>query len=275
MAEENSKNCAQKDFFTSIGGIFYFFAGELFSCIAFAGRVTYAVLDAVRHPGKIRKRELIYFMNLCGADGVPITFLICFLTGIILGYQCAVQMQKYGADAFLAGLVGCAMVRELSPLMVSIIATGRTGSAFAAEIGSMKVSEEVDALRTMGFMPERFLVVPKLFAMALMMPLLAVIGDIAGILGGAIVGINVLNQPLAAYYAQTVSWVRPGYFLESIIKTAIFGIIICFTGCWRGFCTGSDALAVGRSTTSSVVLSILFIIIADTVLAHFFNTIFF
>ncbi|MBR2364415.1 MAG: ABC transporter permease [Lentisphaeria bacterium] len=272
MAEE--KNFLT-DLFTSIGGFFYAACGEVFSFIAFTGRCAYAVLDAFRHPGKIRRRELLYFMDLCGADGVPITFLICFLTGVILGYQCAVQMQKYGADAFLAGLVGCAMVRELSPLMVSIIATGRTGSAFAAEIGSMKVSEEVDALRTMGFMPERFLVIPKLFAMTLMMPLLAVIGDIAGILGGALIGMGVLNQPPAAYYAQTVAWVRPGYFFESIIKTAVFGIIITFIGCWQGFRTGSDALAVGRSTTSSVVLSILFIIIADTILAHFFNSIFF
>lgn len=263
------------EFFIFTGGLVYAFKEELFSFISFMGRVAYAVQDAILHPRKIRKKELFYFMDLCGANGVPITFLICFLTGVILGYQCAVQMQKYGADAFLAALVGCAMVRELSPLMVSIIATGRTGSAFAAEIGSMKVTEEVDALRTMGFMPERFLVIPKLIAMTLMMPLLAVIGDIAGILGGALIGVGILKQPLATYYAQTVSWVQPGYFFESIIKTAIFGIIITFTGCWQGFRTGSDALAVGRSTTSSVVLSILFIIIADTILAHFFNSIFF
>ena len=262
-------------FFTGAGGLLYTLKDETFSFIAFTGRVAYAVGDAFRNPGKIRKRETLYFMNLCGADGLPITALICFLTGVILGYQCAVQMQKYGADAFLAGLVGCAMVRELSPLMVSIIATGRTGSAFAAEIGSMKVAEEVDALRTMGFMPERFLVIPKLFAMTLMMPLLAVIGNIAGIAGGALIGMGVLNQPFQTYYTQTVSWVQPGYFFESIIKTAIFGIIITMISCWRGFRTGSDALAVGRSTTSSVVLSILFIIIADTILAHFFNTIFF
>lgn len=272
MAEK--ENAAVR-FFIGLGDCFFRFREELFSCIAFMGRTAYAVLDAFRHPKKIRKRELLYFMDLCGADGVPITFLICFLTGVILGYQCAVQMRKYGADAFLAGLVGCAMVRELSPLMVSIIATGRTGSAFAAEIGSMKVTEEVDALRTMGFLPERFLVIPKLFAMTLMMPLLAVIGDISGILGGALIGLGVLDQPFATYYAQTVSWVKPGYFFESILKTAVFGVIITFVGCWRGFRTGSDALAVGRSTTSSVVLSILFIIIADTILAHFFNNIFF
>lgn len=261
--------------FTFIGTLLYQWKDELFSCIAFAGRFFYALLDACRHPGKIRKRETLYFMNLCGADGVPITFLITFLTGVILGYQCAVQMQQYGADAFLAGLVGCAMVRELSPLMVSIIATGRTGSAFAAELGSMKVTEEIDALRTMGFLPERFLVVPKLIAMVLMMPLLAVIGDIAGIAGGALIGMGVLDQPFSTYYAQTVSWVKPGYFFESIVKTAVFGVIITFIGCWRGFRTGSDALAVGKATTASVVLSILFIIIADTILAHFFNTIFF
>lgn len=264
------------------GNIFTRFGEQLYSCgqeflsfTAFLGRAVYSIGDAVRHPGKIRKRETLYYMNLCGADGLPITALICFLTGVILAYQSAVQMEKYGADGFLAGLVGCAMVRELSPLMVAIIATGRAGSAFAAEIGSMKLSEEVDALRTMGFLPERFLFIPKLIAMVTMMPILAAAGNILGILGGALIGLTVLDQTPGNYYSMTVSWVKPEYFMESIIKTSIFGVIITLISCWRGFLTGKDALAVGRSTTSSVVISILFIIIADTILAHFFNTIFF
>ena len=214
-------------------------------------------------------------MNLCGADGLPITALITLLTGIILAYQSAVQMEKYGADGFLAGLVGCAMVRELAPLMVAIIATGRVGSAFAAEIGSMKISEEIDALRTMGILPERFLFIPKLIAMVTMMPILAVAGDILGILGGALIGMTFLGQTAGSYYSMTITWVKPEYFVESIIKTFIFGIIITLVSCHQGFLTGKDALAVGRSTTKAVVMSILFVIIADTILAHFFNTIFF
>lgn len=248
---------------------------ETLSLIQFIGEAVSACADAVRRPRKIRWRETLFYMNMCGSDGLPITALICFLTGIILGYQCAVQMHKYGADAFLPGLVGCSVVRELGPMMVAIVATGRAGSAFAAEIGTMKVSEEIDAMRTMGFLPERFLVIPKLIAMTLTIPMLTVIGDVMGILGGMIVGHTSLGMPVQTYYQQTVEWVAPEYFFESIFKSVVFAVVITLTGCWRGFRAGNDAIAVGKATTSAVVISILFIILCDTFLAHVFNTIFF
>ena len=261
--------------FLQVGEVSCIIWQESLDLICFLGETASACADAIRHPKKIRWRETLFYMNMCGADGLPITVLICLLTGIILGYQCAVQMQKYGADAFLPGLVGCSVVRELGPMMVAIVATGRAGSAFAAEIGTMKVSEEIDAMRTMGFIPERFLVIPKLIAMMCMIPMLATIGDIMGIAGGMIIGDSVLGMPLETYFRQTVSWVKPRYFFESIFKSLIFAVIITIIGCWRGFRTGSDSIAVGRSTTSAVVVSILIIILCDTLLAHLFNTIFF
>lgn len=248
---------------------------ETLDLISFIGEMSLACLNAIRHPSKIRWRETLYYMNMCGADGLPITALICLLTGIILGYQAAVQMHRYGADTFLPGLVGCSVVRELGPVMVAVIATGRAGSAFAAEIGTMKVSEEIDAMLTMGFVPARFLVIPKLIAMLLMLPLLTIFGDLMGILGGLLVGVSELGMPLETYYQTTVIWVKARYFFESIFKSGIFAVIITTVGCWRGFRTGSDAIAVGKSTTSTVVISILLVIIADTLLAHLFNTIFF
>jgi len=250
-------------------------ASETLTFIEFLGDMTIAVWNAIRHPRKIRWKETLYYMNVCGADGLPITALICFLTGVIIGYQAAVQLQKYGGETFLPGLVGCTVVRELAPVMVAVIATGRAGSAFAAEIGTMKVSEEIDALRTMGFDPIRFLVIPKMIAMLCMIPLLTIFGDLFGILGGFMVGVGQLDMPLDAYYQTTVIWVKPKYFFEGVFKSGIFAWIITAVACWRGFRTGSDSIAVGKATTSTVVVSILSIVIADAILAHFFNTIFF
>ena len=248
---------------------------ELLTFVSFLGEMTLACLEAIRNPRKIRWQNTLYYMNVCGINGLPITVLICLLTGVIIGYQAAVQMQKYGAESFLPGLVGCSVARELAPIMVAVIATGRAGSAFAAEIGTMKVSEEIDAMRTMGFDPARFLVIPKLIAMICMIPLLTVFGDLAGILGGLLVGVGQLDMPLDAYYQTTVSWVKPKYFFEGVFKSGIFAWLITAIACWRGFRTGSDSIAVGKATTSTVVISILAIVVADALLAHFFNTIFF
>lgn len=257
------------------GSMMYDLAGEFASFITFTGEFICACLEALKHPRKIRWNDTLRCMNICGADGLPITGLICYLSGIIIGYQAAVQMQKYGADAFLPGLVGCTIARELAPILVAVIATGRCGSAFAAEIGTMKVSEEIDALKTMGLSIHRFLVIPKVIAMLCMIPLLTVFGDVTGILGGLTVGHTQLGMPLEAYMQTTIIWVKYKYFLEGIFKSMIFALIITMVSCWRGLRTGSDASAVGKATTSTVVTSILVIVIADAILAHFFNTIFF
>ncbi len=258
------------DFFIQIGRSTEEGVLSLKSLVAFVGETFAASADALAHPKKIRWKDVRISMIGCGPDGLPITMLICFLMGVILAYQSALQMSKYGADIFLPVLVGCTIVRELGPLMVAIVATGRSGSAFAAEIATMKVSEELDALETMGFSASRFLLVPKMFAMILMLPLLTIAGDFVGILGGLAVGMLDLNMSFTTYMQVSREWVSIGYFLEGIIKSAVFAWLIAVAGCWCGFSAGNDAVAVGKATTRSVVISILFVILADAFLAKVF-----
>ena len=243
--------------------------------ITFTGETISEFVSALRHPRLIRRKETLYYMNLCGANAFPISSLICLLMGLILGYQSAVQMHKYGADSFLPALVGCSIVRALGPLMVAVIATGRAGSAFAAEIATMKASEEIDAMLTMGFSPWRFLVIPKLLAMICMMPLLTFFGDIFGIIGGMFVGTFELDMPASVYYRQTIYWVPLRFFIESLVKSIVFAVIITGICCMRGFDAKEDSLGVGRATTSAVVTSIIWIILADSLMARMFNLIFY
>lgn len=250
------------------------FFAECRSLVVFTGESATALGDAVAHPRKIRWNDLFSNMISCGVNGLPVTILICFLMGVILGYQSAIQMEKYGADLLLPVLVGCAIVRELGPLIVAIVATGRSGSAFAAEIGTMKLSEELNALETMGLSPMRFLYVPKLLALCLVLPLLTAAGDFFGILGGYFVGATELGITFPNYLRVTREWVALKYLFEGMFKSVVFAILIANVGCWRGFRTGSDAVAVGRATTSSVVSGILLIIVADAVLAKMFAVIF-
>lgn len=267
MTEERSDG-----FFVQIGGAAEEFFSALHSLIEFVGETVCATVDALLHPHRIRWRDTWKAMEVCGPDGMPITFMICFLTGIILAYQSAVQMHKYGADTFLPALIGCTIVRELGPLMAAIVASGRSGSAFAAEIATMKVSEELDALQTMGFSTTRFLLIPKLIAMMTMLPLLTVIGDFVGIMGGLVIGVTELNISFGTYLQLTKEWVSVKYFMEGVIKSFVFAWLIAVAGCWCGFSTGNDAVAVGKATTRAVVISILLIVIADAVLAKIFST---
>lgn len=244
------------------------------SFIAFLGEVTAASLHAVCHPRRIRWRDTFISMNRCGPDGVLITVMICFLMGVILAYQSAVQMEKYGAEVFLPVLIGCTIVRELGPLMVAMVATGRCGSAFAAEIATMKVSEELSALETMGISPYRFLVIPKMLAMLCMLPLLSVIGDFVGILGGFLVGVSEFGLSAQSYLQMTQRYVTIPYFLEGIFKSFIFAWLITLAGCWCGFVTSGDSVGVGRATTRSVVISILLIVIGDAVMGKVFSVLY-
>jgi phospholipid/cholesterol/gamma-HCH transport system permease protein len=253
------------------GGMVYQLKEEIVSLISFLGDVTAAMWEGIRHPKRIRWRDVLFYMNTCGPDGLPITIMISGLMGVVLAYQAEVQSHKYGADNFLPMVIGCTILRELGPLMVAIVATGRSGSSFAAEIGTMKISEELDALRTMGIRPARFLVVPKMWAMLLMLPLLTAIGDFVGCAGGYMVMKTELGMPLDVFLRLTRQGVAVKYFIEGILKSVAFAYIITVTGCWRGFRTGNDAIAVGRSTTSAVVTSILFIVLADAFLAKLFT----
>ena len=241
------------------------------SVIGFTGEFSAALFEAVRRPHKIRWRETFYYMDVCGADALPIVSMICFLMGLILAFQGAVQLSKVGTDIYLADAVGLSIVKELGPLMVAMISTGRAGSAFAAEIGTMKVGEEVSALTTMGFVPSRFLFVPKFIAMIITMPMLTVFGDFVGVLGGMAVGYFKLGIPILAYTNRTLLVLKPMHLTESLTKSIVFAAIITVVGCIRGFESSSDAQGVGKSATRAVVSSIFVIIIADAFLTYFFS----
>ena len=218
----------------------------------------------------LRKREFFYYLDLCGAKSVPVVSLICFLMGGVLAIQAALQMRKVGTEIFVADLVGFSILKEFGPLMVAMIATGRAASAFAAEIGTMKVNEEISALDTMGISPIAYLVYPKLLAMLLAMPMLAVLGDASGILGGMLVGAFV-DIPLQAYWARTVSVLDNITFLLGTAKTLVFAVLITLAGCYCGFQAQSDAQGVGRGATSAVVLSIFLVVIADAILTLLYS----
>ncbi len=236
---------------------------EIIYFLAFLGETAEALWYAIRHPRKIRWKETLYYMDVCGSDAVPIVCMICLLMGLILGFQSALQMQKYGTGIYVADLVGLSIVKELGPLMVAMICIGRAGSAFAAELGTMKVGEEIDAMTTMGFVPSRFLVVPKILALLAVMPLLTIFGDIMGIAGGFLVGKIKLGIPIIAYYERSLIAIKPQFVVEGLIKSIVFSVLIGVVGCYRGIQAPNDTQGVGRAATSAVVSGIFLVVIAD------------
>ncbi len=239
--------------------------------IAFIGAVGSEFWRELRHIRRLRIREIWYYFDLCGRQSLGIVLLICALMGVVLGLQAAIQMRKFGTELYVADLVGFSILKELGPLMVAMIATGRAGSAFAAEIGTMKVDEEISALATMGLSPIRFLVIPKLIAMLAAMPLLTIFGDAAGLLGGMIVGVTWLELPAAAYWNRSVEVLMPATFITGLVKSFVFAVLITLAGCRKGFEASSDALGVGRGATDAVVSSILLVVVADMVITVFYS----
>lgn len=231
--------------------------------IGFLGEVIESVFYYIIHPRKIDIKEITYYMDKSGADAIPIVFLICFLVGLILAFQGIVQMAKFGLSVYVADLVALGMIREMGPLMVAVICIGRAGSAYAAELGTMNSAEEIDAMVTMGLKPARSLVLPKIIALSFVVPMLVMIGDLAGVLGGMAISLPMGDFTLIQYWNRTVASVIPANLLESLIKGFIFAIIIAIVGCYRGFEADKDAKGVGKATTSSVVTSIVFVILAD------------
>jgi phospholipid/cholesterol/gamma-HCH transport system permease protein len=240
--------------------------------VVFTGELIVGLRDAVRHPGRMRWRETWLYMERTGLDAVPIVALISFLMGLITAFQAAVQLTQFGADIYVANLVGLSIVRELGPLMTAIIAAGRSGAAFAAEIGTMKVSEEVDALTTMGLDRTRFLITPKVVSLLVMLPCLTLCADLVGILGGLTVSTLGLGLPAQVYVRQTRLAISIGDVGTGLIKSVAFAILIAGVGCLRGFQARAGAESVGRVTTSAIVAGIFLIIVADaifTVLFHY------
>ena len=233
--------------------------------LSFVGEVSLGLTRLLRGKAHFRRSDLKLHLQEAGAQALPIVTLINFLVGVILAFVGAIQLQQFGASIFVADLVGIAMVREMAPMMTAIILAGRSGASYAAQIGTMMVNEEVDALQTSGFNPIDFLVLPRLLALTFMTPLLALYGNFMGIMGGAIVGKSVLELSFKLYMTQTIAVLSPQHFMLGLIKACIYGALVAFAGCMSGMQCGRSASAVGAATTKAVVRGILLIIIASAV----------
>lgn len=230
----------------------------------FVGAWLISVLYLFLFKTQMRLRDLIHECSLCGANALPIVTLISFLTGLTMAFVGSVQLEKFNAEIYIADLVCLAMVREMGALMVGIIMAGRTGASFAAEIGSMKLNEELDSLRTFDVAPIDFLVLPRTLALLIMTPMLTIYADIVGMLGGLTVGIQVMDFSVSHYLEQTQASISGMWEVFSgLLKSFFFGLIIGLVGCYKGLHSGNSSAAVGRSVTSSVVTSITLIVITD------------
>ena len=233
----------------------------------FIGSVCLALIHVCLHPRSLRTDDTFASMKKVGVDALPVVGLISFLLGLIMAFMSSVQLQQFGANIYVASLVSLSMVRELGPIMTAIIVAGRSGSAFAAEIGTMKISDEIDALFTMGFDPTRFLVVPKIVASVITVPILTLFSDLFAILGGLVVGVFMLDLTVNAYMAQTLKTLAVFDVFWGFLKAAVFALLIAGIGCLRGFQVRGGAAEVGQATTSAVVSSIFLIIMTDAVFA--------
>jgi phospholipid/cholesterol/gamma-HCH transport system permease protein len=244
---------------------------ELKLVLAFFGQLVVSWVGLARAPRSANWRELPATMERAGADAVPIIMILNFLVGLAMAFQAAEQLARFGANILVADLIGISVTRELGPLMAAILVCGRSGAAFAAELGSMQVNGEIDALRTMGFAPMRYLVIPRSLALALVLPLLTVLADLAGLLGGLVVGVWVLDLSPRGYLYQTARVVSVWDLSTGIIKAAIFGFAISMIACQQGLATHGGAEEVGRRTTSAVVASLFSVIVIDAAASILFR----
>ncbi|MDP2606813.1 MAG: MlaE family lipid ABC transporter permease subunit [Deltaproteobacteria bacterium] len=235
---------------------------DIRTLISFVGELSAALVNAALHPRGVRWRDVMQVAEAAGVNALPIVMLVSFLMGLIMAFQAAIPLRQFGAEIFVANLIALSMLRELGPLMTAIILAGRSGSAFAAEIGTMKVREEVDALKTMGLDPMRFLVVTRVIAAVVMTPLLTVFANLLGLMGGSVVMLS-LGFPLITYFHQIQYAVTYGSLLGGLLKAFVFGILVAAIGCLRGLQTKTGATAVGESTTSAVVSGIILIAVTD------------
>ena len=235
--------------------------------MSFVGSVILAIVYTCLHPKSLRGGDTIYFMKRAGVDALPIVGLISFLLGLIIAFMSSIQLKQFGADIYVASLVALAMTYELGPVMTCILVAGRSGSSFASEIGTMKVSEEIDALFTMGFDPTRFLVIPKILATIIVVPILTLFSDICAILGGLVIGVFLLDLTTGAYISQTFRSLTLFYVFWGVLKSLVFAIIISWIGCMRGFQVSGGADSVGKATTSAVVSSIFLMVVIDSIFA--------
>jgi len=259
------------DLFTALGRATFKLWAETKDLAQLVGECVFSIARFFRGQAQFRWRDAFSEMQQCGAMALPIVGLISFLVGIIMAYQGAVQLRQFGADIYVADMVGLAVVREMGPMMAAIVLAGRTGAAFAATLGNMKANEEIDALETLGVSPVDFLVMPRIAALFFMMPLLALYANGLGILGGLVISHGILDIPASLYWAETKSIIDLSDLGTGLIKAASFGLLIGVSGCLRGLQADRSAAGVGQAATAAVVTGILLIIVSDSIYAVIFN----
>ena len=237
-------------------------AGSAVEMLAFLGEMTVAFARLLRMKARYRASDLFLLIQECGAQALPIITLISFLVGVILAFVGAVQLKQFGGQIYVADLVGIAMMREMGAMMTAIIMAGRTGAAFAARLGTMKVTQEIDAFTAAGFSALEFLVLPRVVALALMMPLLCLYSDFVGLLGGAAIGVGMLDLSWTSYFQETTRAITLTDTFGGVFKSSVYGVLIALSGCLRGLQCGNSSSAVGDAATSAVVSGIVAIIVA-------------
>lgn len=257
---------AKKPVLISIGerAIDAYEAGK--SLLTFTGEVVLSFGRILRGKATYLRSDLAQYIQEAGAEALPIVSLISFLIGAIFAFVGVMQLREFGAGIYTADLVAVAMIREMAPIMTAILMAGRTGAAYAAQIGTMKVNEEIDALTTLGLDPVDFLVTPRVIALIVMMPLLTLYASLLGILGGTAVGMSMLDVSLVQYAAQTVDSVGLNSLFGGLFKSVVYGVLIALAGCQQGMACGNSAMAVGQSTTRAVVMGIVLIVVSASIL---------
>src|SRR4029079_12126835 len=248
-------------------------AGDARTMLAFLGEASIAFARLLVGRARYRRSDLLIILQEVGAQALPIVSLISFLVGVILAYVGAVQLRQFGAQIYVADLVGIGMTREMGARAAAVIMAGRSGAAFAAQLGTMQVNEEIDALTTLGISPIEFLVLPRILALALMMPLLCLYADLLGLLGGLAVGVGMLDVGVTEYYVRTAEAISIADCVAGLLKASTFGILIAVAGCLRGIQCGRSSAAVGAATTSAVVTGIVLIIVSDALTTVIFDLI--
>jgi phospholipid/cholesterol/gamma-HCH transport system permease protein len=265
VVEDSEKHEVDVPLLNRIGETTLKVKGSAKLMIQFVGEVTLSIGRFLTGKAMFQKSDLFLYIQQAGAQALPIVTLINLLIGLILAFVGAIQLQMFGAEIYVADLVAIGMVREMGAMMTAIIMAGRSGAAYAAQLGTMMVNEEIDALETFGINPIDFLVLPRILALASMVPLLSLYAGFIGIVGGLFVSIMMLDISATQYLAETIEALTPVTFLLGIIKATIYGILVAFAGCYRGMQSGRSSAAVGASTTSAVVTSIIMIIVASAV----------
>jgi phospholipid/cholesterol/gamma-HCH transport system permease protein len=260
-------------FLSRIGQAALEFGQSTGEMVSFIGEASISFARLVRGKAKFNGCDLTLLIQECGAQALPIISLISLLVGLILAFVGAVELRLFGAQIYVADLVGIGMAREMGAMMTAIVMVGRTGAAFAAQLGTMEVNEEIDALKTLGISPMDFLVMPRMLALILMLPLLCIYSDLMGIVGGGIVGVGLLGISPIHYFNETKAALDLMQFLPGLIKAVVFGVMVALSGCLRGMQCKRSASAVGESATSAVVTAIVAIIVSDALLTLIFDRI--